>query len=167
MRWLCITIALTLVTASAASGATPTAGGTPTSFVISVKSVTTASIPYDKAPAGSSKGDRLLLRDRLLNATRQFGKPADAVVGRDEGVLVLTSATAATFSGVATLPGGTIRVRGAVLLRSSPIRSLPVVGGTGRYAHARGTLRFGKGSTPLNTYHLRLPAAAGVTTLGA
>jgi hypothetical protein len=36
-----------------------------------------------------------------------------------------------------------------------------VTGGTGRYAKARGTLFVGTGDSPLNTYHLRLPAKGG------
>ena len=82
-------------------------------IVIKVKSVTIASIPRDKPPKGASKGDRMLLRDRLVNVRRQFGKPAGAVVGRDEGVLVLHERRRRRRSRASrTLPGGTIRLHG-------------------------------------------------------
>ena len=75
------------------------------------------------------------------------------MVGRDEGVLVLTSATSGTFEGVTTLPGGTIRLHGSI---RNGIATYGVSGGTGKYAQARGTIVIGKGTSPLNTYHLTL-----------
>jgi hypothetical protein len=149
-------LALAAVATTAASAAAPA----PTSIVIKVKSVTTATIPTDKAPKGASKGDRVIVRDRLVNVTRQFGKPAGAVVGRDEGVVVLTSATTGTFEGVATLPDGTIRLHGVV---GNGIETYTVVGGTRRYAHARGTITVGSGKSPLNTYHLTLGSMTSVS----
>jgi hypothetical protein len=130
------------------------------SLVITVKSVTTASIPSDKAPKGASKGDKVVLRDRLINVGSQFGKPAGAVVGRDEGVLVLTSATTGTFDGVTILPGGTIHLHGVI---RSGGETYSITGGTGRYAHAHGTIVIGKGKSPLNTYHLKLGTLTSVT----
>ena len=125
--------------------------------MIRVKSVTTASIPTDKAPKGASKGDRVVMRDRLLNAARQFGKPAGAAVGRDEGVLLLTGESAATFTGVDDAAG-----RHAPAPRVRPARregrAFSSIGGTGKYAGARGTLEVGDGKSPLNVYHLMLPS---------
>jgi hypothetical protein len=135
--------------------AAPAAGSR--AIVITVRSVTTASIPSDRAPKGASKGDRVLLRDRLLNVRKQFGKPAGAMVGTDEGVLVLTSATSATFDGVTTLPGGTILLHGVF---REGIGTYSVAGGTGRYAHARGRVEIGNGPSPLNTYRLTFAAAS-------
>jgi hypothetical protein len=158
MRRLAFTFPLILIATAAAAGTTASAAA-PTSLVITVKSVTTASIPSDKAPKGASKGDKLLLRDRLVNVGKQFGKPAGAVVGRDEGVLVLTSATSGTFDGVTTLPGGTIRLHGVI---RNGIETYSIAGGTGRYAHAHGTIVIGKGTSPLNTYHLKLGTLTSV-----
>jgi outer membrane receptor protein involved in Fe transport len=159
MRRLTVTLPLVLAVAAVAGTTTATAAA-PTSLVITVKSVTTASIPSDKAPKGASKGDKVLLRDRLVNVGKQFGKPAGAVVGRDEGVLVLTSATSGTFDGVTTLPGGTIHLHGVI---RNGIETYSISGGTGRYAHARGTIVIGKGASPLNTYHLKLGTLTSVT----
>ena len=66
-------------------------------------------------------------------------------------------------AGTATLPGGTIRFGGVIRLDAA--ESIPVIGGTGRYAKARGTLFVGDGDSPLNTYHLRLPAKGGGTVV--
>ena len=154
MRRFASTFALAAVAAGlAALGGSAASGAAPATMVITVRSVTTATIPSDRPPKGASKGDRLLLRDRLVNVARQFGKPPGAVVGRDEGVIVLTGPNSGTFDGVTTLPGGTIRLHGVI--RNGTV-TFSVVGGTGRYAHAHGTIVVGSGKSPLNTYHLTL-----------
>jgi hypothetical protein len=161
MRRLLMAMALALVAATAASAAAPLAGGPPAVIVITVKSVSAGGTANDKPPKGLSKGDRLLVRSRLLNVARQFGKPAGAVVGHDEALIVLTSAKTGRFKGVATLPGGTIRFRGE--MQDNASGPVAVTGGTGRYSRARGTLTVGKGDSPLNTYRLTLGAAPAVT----
>jgi hypothetical protein len=160
MRRLFFTFPLILLAVGAATGTTAASAAAPTTIVITVKSVTTASIPTDKAPKGASKGDRVLLRDRLINVAKQFGKPAGAVVGRDEGVLVLTSATSGTFDGVTTLPGGTIRLHGVI---RNGTESFSIAGGTGKYLDARGTIVVGPGKSPLNTYHLQIGTMTSVS----
>jgi hypothetical protein len=160
MRRVALTIPFVLAAAFAVNGGTVASGAAQPPLVITVKSVATASIPKDKPPKGASKGDAFVLRDRLLNVARQFGKPAGAVVGHDEGVLVLTSATSGTFDGVTTLPGGTIRLRGVM---RNGIETFSVAGGTGKYARAHGTITVGSGKSPLNTYHLTFGAMTAVT----
>ena len=143
-----------LALASTAAAASPASQTPRKTLVIVVKSITTASIPHDKAPKGASKGDSVVLRDRLVNVRKLFGKPAGATVGRDEGVLSFRSATSGTFEGMATLPGGTIRLHGVA---QDGTQSFSVTGGTGKYAHARGTVIVGSGTSPLNTYRLSVP----------
>ncbi len=151
----------TLVAVAAPAAAAPVVGGPPQLLVIQVKSVTAGGSVDDRPPKGLSRGDRLLERSRLLNVRKQFGKPAGAVVGRDRALVILTSTRAGRVAGIATLPDGTIRFGGVIRLDAA--ESIPVIGGTGRYARARGTLFIGDGDTPLNTYHLRLPANEGGT----
>jgi hypothetical protein len=139
------------------AAASPTAGVARTVLVIKVKSITISGTHFDAAPKGLSKGDQFVGRSRLLNAARQFGKPVGAVVGSDDSVLTLTSSTTATVSGVARLPGGTLRFKGGGHLSNGASPPIPVIGGTGRYAGARGTVVVGPGNTPLNTYRLTLP----------
>ena len=162
MRRLAALLGSTLLAAVAASAATPALAAPSAGIVITVKSVTTASIPRDTPPKGASKGDRIVMRDRLLNVGRQFGKPAGAVVGRDEGVLVLTGPRSGTFDGVTTLPGGTIRLHGII---RDGFATFTVVGGTGRYAHARGTISVGPGASPLNVYRLGFPGKKPVVVV--
>lgn len=150
IRLVAILAAATLVVAPAAS-ARSLAGG-PDVLVIKVKSVSDRGEVDDRPPKGLSKGDRLHDRSSLLNAERRFGRPSGAVVGHDEVVIVMSSATKGTFRGVADLPGGTIRFRG--VMHVSVSMSATVTGGTGRYARARGTITVGKGDSPLNTYRL-------------
>ncbi len=121
-----------------------------TSVVITIK-------PIDKKPKGSSTGDRIIYRDRLVNAVRQFGKSKGAIVGSDRGTMTFTSPHTARFDGTARLPGGSIKIKGAV----KPIAGgfqIPVAGGTGRYAAATGTLTVGPGDKRApNVYKLTLP----------
>jgi len=122
-----------------------------TSVVITVK-------PIDKNPKGSSAGDRIVFRDKLLNVVRQFGKSKGTRVGSDQGTMTFTGAHTARFDGTATLPGGSIRIKGPVRAVSGGSIRIPVAGGTGRYAAATGTLTVGPGETQaLNVYRLVLP----------
>src|SRR5207248_3806306 len=75
-------------------------------LTIAVTSVSVSVKPTDRPPHGTSKGDTIVYRDRLLNAKSQFGRAKGAVVGSDSGTMTFTSAHSATFSGIATLPGG-------------------------------------------------------------
>jgi hypothetical protein len=160
MRRLLVPIAALLALAASAAAAAPAAVAPKIALVITVRSIETSSTPDDKAPAGLSKGDRFLLRDNLENVARQFGKASGAVVGADVGLLTMTSKTQGTVVGVATLPGGRVRFRGVLHVKGAS-EPLTVDGGTGRYAHAHGTLLIGAGTSPLNTYRLTLPRASG------
>jgi hypothetical protein len=124
--------------------------------VITVRSFTTYAVAQDKKPKGqSNKGDRIILRSRLSNVRAQFDMPRGAVVGSDQGTITFTSKTRIVVEGVARLPGGTIRFRGTGTFGEN--EPIPVVGGTGRFSGARGTLTVGEGESPLNTYRLTLP----------
>ena len=108
----------------------------------------------DTPPQGPSAGDVIVTKSTLRNQVAQFGKPRGALVGRDRGKVTLLSPTTARLDGVATLPGGTIVIRGRVRGATAP-----VTGGTGRFAHARGTLttRDLSGTRAVNVYTLTLP----------
>jgi hypothetical protein len=109
----------------------------------------------DAPPKGPSVGDKLHERTRLFNEVPQFGKPAGALVGRDRATFTLVSETTLRMEGVATLPGGTLVLRGPV--RTNARRqeiTAPVVSGTGRYAGARGTLRALQARNPTRTLNV-------------
>ena len=127
-------------------------------LTIAVTSVAVSVKPKDVAPKGTSKGDTIEYRDRLLNAKAQFGRAKGAAVGSDRGTMTFTSAHAARFSGVAVLPGGTLRLEGKVLALPGRSLAIPVTGGTGRFANAKGYVVVGPGTKrALNTYSLTLP----------
>jgi hypothetical protein len=136
----------------------------PTSLTIVVNSVALTSIAHDQPPKGASKGDSITFTDTLRNTSgSQFGKAAAAAVGSDEGKMSFTSKTTARLMGIATLPDGTIDFNGAVVVNSDGTISVAVVGGTGKYAHATGSLKVGKGTkTALNTYVLNFPGTTDV-----
>jgi hypothetical protein len=148
-----LSIATTIAVGSAAGSSV---------LVIRVKSVqTSARLVHNQPPNGLSKGDVLVVHDRLFNLVRQFGKPAGALIGSDEGTITLGSGGKATVVGTTTLPGGTVRVKGTVFLTGTGPTSIRVVGGTGRYLRASGSeTEPGTDRSPgsaTNTYRLTLP----------
>src|SRR5213080_1764647 len=112
---------------------------------IEVVSVTTYVHRVDQPPKGVSDCDTVDSRDRLLNATRQFGLRTGARIGSDHGRFTYTSTHSASYTGEASLPGGTVTVRGVVLVRADGRLMIPVVGGSGKYKGATGFLTIGPG----------------------
>jgi hypothetical protein len=157
MRLVAALAVALLVPAAAQARATET-------LVIKVTSVSVSQKTHDVPPKGlpttASKGDTIVLRDRLLNAANQFGKKTGARVGSDSGTMTYTSSGAARFDGVATLPGGTLTLKGRVYATSDRKNMvIPVTGGTGRFKGATGVVLVGPGTKKaLNTYMLKLPS---------
>ena len=132
-------------------------------LTFSVTSVSVVVKPTDLPPKGTSKGDTIVYRDRLLNTVRRFGRPKGAVVGSDRGTLTYTGPHTARFSGTAVLPDGTLRLAGSVIPLGNGVLQFRVAGGTGRYAKATGTVVVGAGNERvLNTYRLNLPSGGNV-----
>jgi len=119
-----------------AVAATARAAGGPAT--IRVWSIPTSNSLTDVAPKGLSAGDTVRQRTRLVNAVRQFGKPAGAVVGYDESLIRLTSATRAVVDIVAHFPGGTVHAHGTVVIGGSP-SAIHVLSGTGAFTGVHGT----------------------------
>ena len=114
----------------------------------------------DVEPKGLSTGDRITMTDRLYNLVPQFGRPKNAFVGTDSATLTMRPAgRGADFRGTARLPGGTIKVRARVP-SSGALSRAAVVGGTGRFSNAMGTVSIrtlaGKGRAA-NIFRLTLP----------
>jgi hypothetical protein len=144
----------------AAAWLAPTAASAGGQATIEVISVTTYVHRVDQPPKGVSDGDTLESRDRLLNATTQFGLRTGAKVGSDHGRFTYTGTHSASYAGEASLPGGTVTVRGAVLVRADGQLMIPVVGGSGKYKGVSGFVTIGPGKKrALNTYELTMPKA--------
>jgi hypothetical protein len=133
-------------------------GRSGSTLVIRVKSVLVAHSFKDAPPKGLSRGDVAVEHDDLFNTSSQFGKPAHALVGTDRATLTFLSKTSILVKGTARFPGGTVAFGGIAKETAATVSlSLPVRGGTGRYAHAGGTVTAGGSATNVNTYRLTLP----------
>jgi hypothetical protein len=123
--------------------------------VIKVISVTTSYVEHRHPPAGAA-GDTATTTDKLLNAIPQFGRAKNAVVGSDSAKATFLRGGGMRLCGVARFPTGTIRICGAARAGRGGY-SLPVVGGTGAFAQAQGTV-FVSGSDrrSLNVYDLTI-----------
>ena len=128
-------------------------------LTIRVVSIPNRTVEHDLPPKGMpNQGDKYTGTSILRNAAPQFGKPNGAVVGSDTYAITITSEQWATVKVQAKLPGGTVRVQGRTSLLLPSIK-VPVTGGTGRYAGARGssTATDLSDGRSLNVYRLRLP----------
>jgi hypothetical protein len=104
-----------------------------------------------------TKGDTVRGTESLRNAVRQFDKPKGADVGTDRYVIVGVALQKVRVDFVTTFPGGTVHARGEGTRPSKP--EVPVVGGTGVYAGATGSIEgehLANGKK-LNIYRLRIP----------
>jgi hypothetical protein len=137
----------------------PSLGGA-SSLSFRLVSVETSFRFVDRAPKGMlNKGDAMYVKDELRNGwADQFGRPRNAVVGSDSWVrLGLAKPGWELVRVKVTLPGGTLRLRALGQLSGTIV--FRVVGGTGDFANARGTMKWQqRGNVPnLNDYSLRLP----------
>jgi hypothetical protein len=97
------------------------------------------------------KGERASWTSQLLNATRQFGKPAGAKVGAEVGI-----SHGAEFVGGIKLPGGVLTYSGKA--RRLPHHGgivIPVVEGSGTFEGVTGTYTRTVGGTPLVVLRLQ------------
>jgi hypothetical protein len=86
-------------------------------------------------------GSRLFFSDAIYNKVPQFGKPAGARVGRDEGVCTIVTMRYAQCVVTAHVPNGQIVVMGGMRLSQGPATNhFAIVGGAGDYGTARGTV---------------------------
>lgn len=152
-----LTVGLALAAAGVAVLAPAGNGASRSALVIRVRSVLVAHTTHDVAPTGPSKGDVTVERDDLFNlGARQLGKPAHARVGTDRATITLLTKTTAFVEGSARFPDGSVTFAGFSSF-TRPQATIPVTGGTGRYAHARGIVVAGGAAANVNAYHLTLP----------
>lgn len=145
-----------------AKPAAPAKAAQTKTVTIKVTSIVKTKRAHDQLPKGTSRGDKIEFEDVLVNATPQFGKGANAPVGKDTGTMTFTSTSTARMDGVTTLPDGTIVFKGELTVLPNNTITIPVVGGTGKYANASGTLLVGSGSKQaLNTYRLVVSGVLG------
>jgi hypothetical protein len=166
-RAVVVALSLAAIAAGPAGGVAAKASHESHVLVIRVRSVETAQQLRDVAPRGIraghfSKGDTIVLHDRLVSLAPQLGRPAGVTIGTDVSTITFTGPMAATIAGRATFPAGSVRFRGAVSYPvAKPSLVLRVVAGTGAYAGVRGTVSEPTSdndpSNARNTYRLLLP----------
>jgi allene oxide cyclase-like protein len=132
MRKLIPIVAVLAITAALGSGALATASST---GPVQTMSLTTLDIPnsevyVDAGPKGESVGDTVAFRETIL----RHGKKAGTI----SILCVATSSSTSRCWGTMRISGGTLDAAGDVLFAKT--FSLPVVGGTGAYAGAKGEL---------------------------
>ena len=104
-----------------------------------------------------TSGDAIRGTELLRNAVRQFDKPRGAVVGTDRYVITAVALQRIRVDFVTRFPGGTVHAHGVGRAGSKP--EVPIVGGTGAYAGATGSIegRHLANGEKLNTYRLQVP----------
>jgi hypothetical protein len=140
------------------------ASARPDATIIRVISAATAVKTHDAPPKGPSKGDSVVIDDKLTNQVAQFGKKKGALVGTDHAVETNIGNNRVIVDGIARLPVGTIHFKGELKVDSNGIATVAVVGGTGDFQSAKGTVAIANltkdGKTALNVYSIRvLPTA--------
>ena len=157
-----LTLALVLGAALALPAQAAHHGDSATRTIRLVSTTVSLQNIVDRPPLRApSKGDVVLERSTLRNSVRQFGRAKGAVVGSDTGRYTIVSSRPPVVRLRLTvkLPGGTLR--GTDRIEGNAPPTIRVVGGTGSFANARGTLtvRDDTAGAPgvLNIYRLRLP----------
>ena len=90
------------------------------------------------------------VRSRLISLRAELGEPAGVAIGSNEAVITFASGTLATAHGKTTFPQGTVRYVGSGSF-DAPLKAR-IVGGTGAFANARGTVVVGVGAAPILAY---------------
>ena len=103
-----------------------------------------------------TKGDTVRGTEILRNAVRQFNKPKGAKVGTDRYVMFAVAYQKVRVDFVVRFPGGTVHLHGEGKIGSKP--EVPIVGGTGVYAGATGSIegRHLANGEKLNIYRLQI-----------
>jgi hypothetical protein len=104
-----------------------------------------------------TKGDTIRGTEILRNAVRQFARPPGAAVGSDRYAIVAVAYQTVAVDFVTRFPGGTLHAHGEGRKGSRPV--VPIVGGTGGFAGARGSIEGSHlaSGKKLNVYRVRLP----------
>lgn len=104
-----------------------------------------------------TKGDTIRGTEILRNAVRQFNKPKGANVGTDRYVIIAVAWQKVRVDFVIRFPGGTVHAHGEGKIGSKP--KVPIVGGTGLYAGATGSIegQHLANGEKLNIYRLQIP----------
>jgi hypothetical protein len=124
---------LLMLATSIAQAAGPSGRGKPT-LTLNFLDVQTNSAFTGSQNQRPKLGDRIWFHNNTYKWNRS---KRGALIGHTDGTLVILAGSLAEISAVAYYPGGTIDALGQDNF-NSPVNTFAVVGGTGRYATARG-----------------------------
>ena len=151
-------VAFCLLILAAPADATPRDRSS--SLTISVLSSTiTDRLVRDVAPKKrSSPGDVYWSSASLTNHVPQFGQRSGALVGIEYTTWTLLRGHRALVRSTAVLPRGEIHSKGGVLDRKT-FQTIAIIGGSGRYAGARGSVTAEEVGqlVAVETFRVRLP----------
>jgi hypothetical protein len=136
---LALVLLVSVAPAAASSRQAVRTEASPPKVIRLISSTVNFRVLVDKPPQGNSKGDTVYTASVLTNAVAQFGARKGTVIGSDAGRTTNVGGIPMTVNILVALPGGTLRVRG----RSRAVgqtRVAPVLGGTGKFKGATGTL---------------------------
>jgi hypothetical protein len=163
VRALCVVFA----SAAAAAALAPGTQADGTTVIRLISTFDHEQVVTDRVPRGVvSKGDVVVSFDRLANAARQFGQPTGARVGHDRGEFTFLSPSRMRIDGWTTLPGGRMHVYGPMRPIGGGVLATNVVGGTGTFAGASGTVTvtpYPNAERTLLAYRVRLGHASRAT----
>ena len=134
---------------------------------IRLTSLTTILVQHDTKPKGkANKGDSIDFKDLLLNSVPQFGKAKGKAVAWDEGEVLYTSATTRKIKVIATFPGvGSITYVGVFASNRVTSTVARIVGGTGGFKGATGTVTIGSGARKApNIFVVSVPHTIDIST---
>jgi hypothetical protein len=159
LRAAALLASVSLFTALPAT-ASQTAAGRSFTIRVYVKEVTQSitDVPPKTLNVGEyTKGDTIRGTETLRNAARQFNKPKDASVGSDRYTIVTVAPQELRVDFVTRFPGGTVHAHGEGMKGSQP--KVPIVGGTGLYTGATGSIegQHLANGLKLNIYRLQVP----------
>lgn len=161
-----LVVVLVVGIGSAAPAGSARAGSKDTAATVTIRVLVAAADSrylVDRAPKEyPNEGDVIREKATLRNAIAQFGRPKGALVGSDTWIttIVVPPFAKADVRATTTLPGGTIRSKGAISVTQTTA-TFRVLGGAGNYRGARGTIAMrnlnSSGSRGLAVYRLKIP----------
>ena len=135
---------MSAVVAATSGGQSSNSTTSQSTTTFSVVSRTVSVDVAETGAAGPSRGDLVVIRDRLLRGGRQIGRDTFTCIGTDGDLQNGSAECTGTF----VLPGGRLQIQGEAVTRggASSARGA-VTGGTGRYFGVRGSWSI-SGATP-------------------
>ncbi|MDQ6732426.1 MAG: hypothetical protein M3022_19595 [Actinomycetota bacterium] len=145
-------VSLAIIATALVGSGTAAAQSNPASITLHLRSKLQHASYVDNPPVGRSPGDVLIFTEKLLNASGR-------VIGSDAAMCTYLFDRRSLCTGAYILPSGELMVQ-LVLPGPTGVYSQAIIGGTGRYARATGSvIDDQRPSGDHFTFRIRLPAS--------